>query len=681
MKIKIKKPKFIQKLQDSRVCNFIRTNKVLNNFMFQLFVVSFICYYIIESFEFKNFFGTISFLIQNPLGSLFNYGIIVACFSIIVFLRKRLFWFVVFSIPFLLLGIINGLVLLTRKTPFTTADIGLVKMAFSLIGLYFSKQQIVLLIAGIIIVPLLLIGLFFIAKKKERKSLKKSFAVLIGSIAITFILSNVCSITGSVSTRFLNLWDAYEDYGVVYSFGQTWLNQGIKKPSNYGEKAIDSIFAEKEIKKIIDNIKNKNESFESKDSSPNIVFLQLETFIDPAMIKGLETNKPATPYFNKLKKNFTSGYLTVPVVGGGTANTEFEAQTGMNVLSFGPGEYPYKSILKKETVETFAYDLKSLGYMTHIMHNHKATFYNRNEVFKNMGYDDFTSVEYMPYVQRNERGWAKDNVLVDQILKCMKQTKSKDYIYGISVQPHGEYSKQQKIDDAHVKVLKLKNKDMKYAYEYFLHQLKEVDDVVKTLCEKFSEMDEKVVFVLYGDHLPSLDLENEDMVTGDITKTEYVIWDNFGLPKKDKNLRSFQLSSYTQTLLNWHQGILTNFHQKYMGKKGYMSKLNLLEYDMLYGKKYIFGNDTALFPPNKKMQMGFSDIKITEILTVGNTKYIVGSGFTNFSKINYKGKILKTTFLTTSLLKINEKIDADKISDFKISQLDKNGSILSTNGE
>ena len=77
--------------------------------------------------------------------------------------------------------------------------------------------------------------------------------------------------------------------------------------------------------------------------------------------------------------------LTVPVVGAGTANTEFEVLTGMSSRFFGPGEYPFQTCLKDQTVESVAYDLKENGYATHAIHNHRAAFYSRNEVYPQSG--------------------------------------------------------------------------------------------------------------------------------------------------------------------------------------------------------------------------------------------------------------------------------------------------------
>ena len=82
----------------------------------------------------------------------------------------------------------------------------------------------------------------------------------------------------------------------------------------------------------------------------NVVYVQLESFIDPDEIRGLELSEEAAPTWNALTEQYSSGYLTVPVVGAGTANTECEVLTGMSTRFFGPGEYPYQTQLDKKTV-------------------------------------------------------------------------------------------------------------------------------------------------------------------------------------------------------------------------------------------------------------------------------------------------------------------------------------------
>ncbi len=72
------------------------------------------------------------------------------------------------------------------------------------------------------------------------------------------------------------------------------------------------------------------------------------------------TSEDACPNLHNLYQNYSNGYFKVPSVGAGTANTEFEVLTGMNLRYFGPGEYPYKTYSKKHPTESAATALASL---------------------------------------------------------------------------------------------------------------------------------------------------------------------------------------------------------------------------------------------------------------------------------------------------------------------------------
>ena len=83
--------------------------------------------------------------------------------------------------------------------------------------------------------------------------------------------------------------------------------------------------------------------------------------------------------------------------------------------------------------------LQSAGYSTHAIHNNNATFYSRDRVYANFGFETFTSLEYMHDVERNPLGWAKDSVLTEEILKALCSTEGRDLVFTVSVQPHGKY--------------------------------------------------------------------------------------------------------------------------------------------------------------------------------------------------------------------------------------------------
>ena len=132
---------------------------------------------------------------------------------------------------------------------------------------------------------------------------------------------------------------------------------------------------------------------------PNIIFIQLESFFDPSEVEFFTTSEDQIPNFRKLMQNYSTGYFKVPSVGAGTANTEFEVLTGMNLRYFGPGEYPYKTVLKYQTAESAATALENFGYGTHALHNNGGNFYSRADVFNNIGFDTYTSKEFMNIVK------------------------------------------------------------------------------------------------------------------------------------------------------------------------------------------------------------------------------------------------------------------------------------------
>ena len=123
-------------------------------------------------------------------------------------------------------------------------------------------------------------------------------------------------------------------------------------------------------------------SFSSSEELPNIIMVQLESFFDPLLIKSVEFDMDPIPNFRKLKEIYSTGTFSVSTIGGGTANTEFEVLTALNLDFFAPGEYPHNTVLKTDSSESINYYLKELNYSTHAIHNHEGKFYSKI-VYKN----------------------------------------------------------------------------------------------------------------------------------------------------------------------------------------------------------------------------------------------------------------------------------------------------------
>jgi phosphoglycerol transferase MdoB-like AlkP superfamily enzyme len=656
-----------------RLHRAVSENRWLNKPYLQVAILAFVLMLAIEGFEYKGALGGFMFLIEHPAPFLINYLVIYATLTLAWLFRRRVFWYFLIFIIWLALGVINGIILLQRMTPFTTADLQIVDMAFDIMPTYFSKFQLALIVVGILAVLAIFVLLAIFGPKKRSKVDHKK--AICGVLIASLIAGGGWEFgvkTNLVSSYFDNLWDAYQDYGVPYCFISTWLRRGVSKPADYSEEAVKLVFANGELDE-----QTQYTGKPSEDKQPNIIFLQLESFIDPTEVKGLEFSQTPTPFYASLKETYSSGYLEVPVFGGGTANTEFESMSGMSLKYFGPGEYPYKTVLKKEACETMAYNLKDLGYATHAIHNHRGAFYNRNTVFPNLGFDDFTSLEYMNYVSKTPKNFATDDVLIGEIFGSLESTEDqKDYIYCISVQGHGDYPTKKTIQDPLVTVSGDLTAEQEDAWEYYTEQVYEMDVFLKNLTQELSSYDEPVVLVLYGDHLPALGEEKEDMKSGSIFKTQYVIWSNFELAKEDRDLTAYQLPADIQSRIGMSEGTLTVLHQNRDKNPNYQADLHLLQYDMLYGKRYIYGGTNPYKPV--KMEMGFTPIRIDSVMMVAGKYYLKGEGFTPFSKISLDGEILDTVFVSPTVLKLQGEVDPSDASHMKVSQVEKYNSILST---
>ena len=482
-----------------------------------------------------------------------------------------------------------------------------------------------------------------------------------GSWALAFRL-------GYLSNTFANLAFAYEDYGFSYCFLQTWLNKGIRRPENYNAESVQKLRQQAEDAAAAVNA--------DPQTDVNVIYVQLESFIDPKEITDLELSEDAVPTWTRLTEEYSSGYLTVPVVGAGTANTECEVLTGMSTKLFGPGEYPYQTRLMDRTVESVAYDLKENGYATHAIHNHRAAFYNRNDVYANLGFDDFTSIEYMPKAERTPKNWAKDSILTDQIIKALDVTEDQsDLVFTVSVQGHGKYPTEQVLEDPAITVKSCPDEEYHYAMEYYVNQIHEMDQFIQTLTDELSQRDEKTVLVLYGDHLPALNLEASDMKAGTLYRTRYVIWDNFGLEKQDENLTAYQLSAAVLGRLGITNGVMNQYQQFCRDESTYWNGLWTLQYDVLYGQKYLYDGESPYEPTD--MKMGMAPITIRSVTHGMDAWYINGENFSPYCKVTVGGKELKTAYISPWILQVQENPGTMDVEDFNIRVIDTHKEILS----
>ena len=607
--------------------------------------------FVIEAISRHSVVAAWDYMTGTPMVFLYNAFMIFVTFSIVYLFKRRIFVRMIIGAIWVILGIANGYILLKRVTPFNAQDLKIAGDGIALINNYCNGFEVVVIVVGAVALLIWLISMWrrgnlpcgaqYAGKIHHIAAL---IGIIVCGVLYTFV-TNIAIDKRVVSTYFGNIAFAYEDYGLPYCFSASLFNTGISEPNGYTKKAMAKIDKDGEL--------NQTATSRSSDELPNIIVVQLESYFDVANAEFFTTSEDACPNLHNLYQNYSNGYFKVPSVGAGTANTEFEVLTGMNLRYFGPGEYPYKTYSKKHPTESAATALASLGYGTHALHDNTGNFYSRANVFNNMGFDTFTSKEFMNVLQTTENGWAKDEILTQHIMEAMDTTKQEDFVFTVSVQGHGNYPETQVIENPKIKVEGIEDEALKNKWEYYVNQVYEMDQFVGDLIKAVEERNEPSVVVFYGDHLPTMGLKAEDLKSRYLYNTNYVIWDNIGLQKDDKNIPAYQLMSEVLNRLDIHSGTVFNYHQQRKGTKNYLSDLELLQYDILYGKQYVYNGKAPITEGH--MVMGIRNVSLSSIVPQLNSGYsLYGENFTKYSRVYVNGEKQKSSFLNNTRINLSE---------------------------
>ena len=639
-------------LEERRNSRFARRMQPVYKWMNRLslplhFLLACVINFLIEIVSRLSLFEAWDYMVGTPLVFLYNAFMIFVTFSIVYLVRRRVFARILISVFWVFLGICNGYLLTKRVTPFNAQDLKAISEALAVMNSYFNAFELVMIVIGVVALVFWIISMW---RRGGQFTGKMHRWIALGGVIVSFAACGVVTEAAIdnrvISNYFGNIAFAYEDYGLPYCFSASLFNTGINEPSGYSEEAMAEISNNGEI--------TKSETGRSEEDLPNIMFVQLESFFDPTEVEWLRFSEDPIPNLRKLFSEYSSGYFKAPSVGAGTANTEFEVLTGMSMRFFGPGEYPYKTYGKMHTLESAASALKELGYGAEALHNNGGNFYSRAQVFNNMGFDHYTSKEFMNILQTTPEGWATDDILVPNIMEAMDTTEGQDFVFTITVEGHGEYPTEKVLEDPEIVVSGVEDEGERNAWEYYVNLIHETDKFVQQLIDAVEARNEPTVLVFYGDHLPTMNLEAKDLKSKYLYNTNYVIWDNIGLEKQDENIAAYQIVAEVFDRLDIHTGTVFNYHQERKSTKNYLADLELLQYDIMYGDQYVYGESGEPVTEGH-MVMGVKDAEITELVAQTDGSYsIYGNNFTKQSKVYINGEKQTTKFLNNTRLDLKE---------------------------
>jgi hypothetical protein len=651
------------------------------------FLLAFAMNLIIESMARLSPLGGAAYLAERPVQFLLSTAVLFACFALSLLFRRRLFVLTVTVSLWLILGITNAVLVALRVSPLSGIDFSILRSCLPIVKVYLRAWHVVLIALFLGLIVWLAARLF---KRSGFSAVRFGREVLLcfSALAVTGGCLFFSVHTGAVETSFSDLPGAYEQYGFVTCFSLTVLNRGIREPEDYSEETVRTLLTSLEDREPsiqeTEDIPVEEPSAAVSGEKPNLVIVQLESFMDPGRIAGTSYSEPPVPFFASLREKNTSGFLRVNTVGAGTANTEFEVLTGIDLGYFGAGEYPYQTVLEEEgtVAESMASDLKAAGYAAHAVHNHSGSFYDRWKVYEALGFDDFTPLEYMNGVEVNALGWAKDAILTDYIRACLDSSEGPDFVFAVSVQGHGLYP--DALDDPDgaderedpredcVRVLTFPDgwtPEECAQLSYYAEQMREMDDFLKELCsmleESAEESGEETLLLLYGDHLPPLPFDRGDgsgkgepafRDGSDCLDSEYIFMRIGGKrkPAEDRDLEAWEAGMAMLREAGAAEGLLNRCHRILEEPDELDGALRLLAYDMLYGERYAWNGETPF--PRGTLRMGVREIRAdSAVLSEGADGDILltvrGENFTPYSVVAVNGRARPTEFVSPDELR------------------------------
>lgn len=283
------------------------------------------------------------------------------------------------------------------------------------------------------------------------------------------------------------MWDQKENYnsnGFALAFALNVPMAHVSAPPGYSDKAIADISKPTVATSV-------------PAEKPDIIVVMSESFWDPTQLPGVAITPDPIPHVRSLR----SGSMFSPEFGGMTANIEFEALTGFSNAFLPTGSIPYQQYVRAP-IPSLATFLKSEGYEARAIHPGTNWFWNRANVYKDFGFDDFKSQETLPPMQL--RGpLASDASMTDEIIKEADATEQPFFFFAVSLQNHGPYEPHRYSDTTHSVQAPISQwaKDSLLSYA---EGASDADKSIERLVEWAKNRKRPTVIAFFGDHLPPL---------------------------------------------------------------------------------------------------------------------------------------------------------------------------------
>ena len=464
-------------------------------------------------------------------------------------------------------NVVNHFVYEFRGTPVMASDIATVGTALEVADGYKIQFNFYTTLALVLLFDFIVIGRVIKCEPVFKKGVQRLCGIAVMAV-VSVVSFNSLVMTEFASNRglYLSLFQplrSYQRYGSIACFARSIELSVPEKPEGYSLEKVEEITS-----------KYESDTVDTSKKRPNVITIINEAFSDPKVLADIKTNEDYMPFIHELMENgnTVSGTSYASIVGGQTANTEYEFLTGNSMAFLPKGTVAFQLYLR-HAMPSLVTELKSEGYTGNsATHLQKARNYNRDKAYPLLGFDKFYDYTNMgvPFVKM--RNNATDECTYDNIIHDYEENREKSdapyFAYTMTIQNHSSYDVPfDNFDDKRIVVEDADAPDL----GYYLSLIKYSDEMFEDLVEYYKNVDEPTVILLTGDHQPRIYDESMDSITNGEWRNwndeemmrryevPFLIWANYDIDKKTVEKTSM---NYLQTILmETIDGELTGFQK------------------------------------------------------------------------------------------------------------------------
>lgn len=626
--------KYLSEKSQKNVIKYAKIGKKIIQSKVTFLIFSTICIYLLGAFltkyilnlQFGGWEKANELLLKNPKIAEYSQivTILISFLFVGIFRNWRISMGILFSLATIVMYI-NTEKMASRNTPFLPEDLAMSGEAGGLASMI-NLERFLNMLFTIAIIIIITIIVNKISKKiwHFKFSKKQKIAIFIPQIALILICAHflnlhtleIRNLSGKgtfikvenleTSIDFTDQAYNYRTNGFILATISNLQTKTQKQPEDYSKEAVQKI-VQKYQKIAEENNKNREKL---SDEKVNVVYVMSESFIDPKLGKHLYDygNKEPIPYTQEIKKSQSSGWAASSEYGGGTANVEFEALTGLS--NFFLNSIPYTSIVpaNKDT-PSIVKNFNENGYKTIAMHPYNRNMYRREVVYPNLGFQEYKSADGFKNNSKIDNSkYISDESAFNEVLAELKNSQKPEFIHLVTMQNHMPYEENAYSEhNFSVNAKNGANPENAKTIQAYLEGISHSDKAMKNFLSEIEKINEKTIVVFWGDHWPGIygEMFEKELNKNDIRRTPLFVYSNFKKEKQDLGTSSL---IYNQILalnafnskLSPFQYLLSDLREKYPAltkqfvktdeKSDILKDFEMIEYDILSGNKYSLGD-------------------------------------------------------------------------------------------